>query len=245
MLEAYSEVDCKLAELSGNAAAFRLSEAQAFLEAMNIEMAQTLIYGNSGSAPEEFTGLAIRYSSLSAQNAQNIIDAGGTGSDNTSIWLVVWGKNTVHGLYPKGSSAGLSHKDLGEVTIENANGIGGARMQAFRDHWKWECGMALRDWRYVVRICNIDVSDTVANSTTSPLITAMIRAMHRIPSLGMGRPVFYMNRSIKQYLDIQAQTRATNTLQTGNDAAGQPMLSFRGVPIRTVDQLLETEARVV
>lgn len=244
MLEAYSEVDVELARLNGNDAAFRLSEAQAFLESMNQEMAQTLFYGNSGSAPEEFTGLAARYSSLSANNAQNIVTGGGSGSDNTSIWLINWGRNTVHGIYPKGSTAGLSHKDLGEVTVENANGIGGARMQAFRDHWQWKCGIALRDWRYAVRIANIDVSNLVAESSAADLIKLMIKAMHRIPAMGMGKPVFYMNRTAYQMLDIQAQNKATYTLQTGNDAAGNPMISFRGIPIRKCDQILETEATV-
>jgi hypothetical protein len=244
MLEAYSEVDVELAKLNGNEAAFRLSEAQAFLEAMNQEMAQTLFYGNSGSAPEEFTGLSVRYSSLSAQNAQNIVNAAGTSGDSTSIWLIVWGPNTVHGIYPKGSNGGLSHKDLGEVTVDTTAGIGGSRMQAYRDHWQWKCGIALRDWRYAVRIANIDMTDTIANTTTSPLINFMIKAIHRIPALGLGKPVFYMNRSMAQYLDLQAQTRATNTIMTGNDAAGRPVTTFRGIPIRTVDQLLETETAV-
>lgn len=244
MLEAYSEVDVELAKLNGNDSAFRLSEANAFLEAMNQEMAQTLFYGNSGSAPEEFTGLAARYSSLSANNAQNIVTGGGSGSDNTSVWLLNWGKNTVHGIYPKGSKAGLSHKDLGEVTVENANGIGGSRMQAYRDHWQWKCGIALRDWRYAVRIANIDVSNLVAESSAADLIKLMIKAIHRIPAMGLGRPVFYMNRTAYQMLDIQAQSKATYTLQTGNDAAGNPMISFRGIPIRMCDQILETEATV-
>ena len=244
MLEAYSEVDVELAKLNGNTAAFRLSEAQAFLESMNQEMAQTLFYGNSGSAPEEFTGLSARYSSLSANNAQNIVSGGGAGADNTSIWLINWGKNTIHGIYPKGSTAGLSHKDLGEVTVENANGIGGARMQAYRDHWQWKVGIALRDWRYAVRIPNIDVSNLVAESSAADLIKLMIKAMHRIPAMGMGKPVFYMNRTVYQMLDIQAQNKATYTLQTGNDAAGNPMISFRGIPIRKCDQILETEAVV-
>jgi hypothetical protein len=244
MLEAYSEVDVELARLNGNEAAFRLSEAQAFLEAMNQEMAQTLFYGNSGVSPEEFTGLSVRYSSSTAGNGQNVLRAGGAGSDNTSIWLIVWGQNTVHGLYPKGSRAGLSHKDLGEVTIENANGIGGARMQAYRDHWQWKCGIALRDWRYAVRICNIDVSNLVAESSAADLIKWMIKAIHRIPSFGMGRAAFYCNRTVYQMLDIQAQNKAVNTLTTGNDAAGRPMTAFRGIPIRKVDQILENEALV-
>src|SRR3990172_1769088 len=113
MLEAWSEVDKDLAELNGNTAAFRLSEAQAFIESMNIEMAQTLFYGNSSTSPEEFTGLAIRYSDLSADNAQNIVSGSGVGADNSSIWLVCWGANTVHGIFPKGSKAGLVHEEIG------------------------------------------------------------------------------------------------------------------------------------
>lgn len=102
MLETYAEVDKSLADLNGNTAEFRLSEDRAFIEAMNQQMAQTLFYGDSSVNPQQFMGLSSRYSSLSAGNAQNIIDAGGTGTDNTSIWLVVWGENTVHGIFPKG-----------------------------------------------------------------------------------------------------------------------------------------------
>jgi hypothetical protein len=116
-LQAWSEIDKDLAELNGNKAEFRLSEAQAFVEAMNQEMASTLFYGNASTAPEEFTGLSVRYSSLSANNAQNVIDASGTGSDNSSIWLICWGGQTLHGIFPKGSKAGLQHEDKGLKTL--------------------------------------------------------------------------------------------------------------------------------
>ncbi|RYF40758.1 MAG: hypothetical protein EOO27_47250, partial [Comamonadaceae bacterium] len=114
MLEARSEVDIEAYKLNGNSAAWRLAESGPFLESMNQNMAETIIYGDATVNPERFTGLAARYSQLSAGNGGNIIDAGGTGSDNTSIWLVVWGENTVTGIYPKGSQAGLDHQDLGE-----------------------------------------------------------------------------------------------------------------------------------
>ena len=118
ILEAWSEVDKDLVDLNGNGPAFRLSEAMAFIEAMNQEMASTLFYGNASADPEEFTGLAVRYSSLSAANAQNIVDGGGTGSDNSSIWLCGWGANSLFGIFPKGSTAGLEHNDLGLQTVQ-------------------------------------------------------------------------------------------------------------------------------
>jgi len=252
-LEAWSEVDKKLADLNGNTNAFRLSEAQAFIEAMNQEMASTLFYGNSSTAPEEFTGLAVRYSSLSATNAQNIISGAGASSDNSSIWLVVWGPNTVHGIFPKGSMAGLKHNDYGEVTVETTAGIAGSRLRAYQEQWVWETGIALRDWRYAVRIANIDISNLTAESSAANLIKLMIRATHRIPAMGLGRPVFYMNRTVMQMLDIQRLNAMTGfssgTTYTGgsiqyDQVDGRWTPSFRGIPIRTCDALTETEAAV-
>lgn len=245
MLEAWSEVDRDLANLNGNVAQFRMSEATAFIEAMNQEMAATLFYGNAGLAQEEFTGLAIRYSLSTAANGQNIVKAGGSGADNSSIWLVVWGAQTVHGIFPKGSKAGLMHEDLGEETVETTAGVAGSRMRAFRDHWQWKCGIALRDWRYAVRICNLDISTLVAQSGQPAIREAMIKAIHRIPAMGMGKAAFYANRSISQYLDIERFKGVGTGGGLSYDVVdGKWVSSFRGIPIRTCDALLETEATV-
>ena len=246
MLEAYSEVDRDLAELNGNTAEFRLSEARAFIEAMNQEFASTLFYGNSSVDPEEFTGLANRYSSLSGNISQNILDGGGTGSDNSSIWLVNWGDQTCCGIFPKGSKAGLQHEDIGLVTVETAAGVGGARMRAYQDHWQWKAGIALKDWRYAVRIANIDISNLVSKTSAADLFDLMIKAIHRIPNMGIGKPVFYMNRTVHQMLDIQSRD---DVISGGGlkfeNVEGKQMFSFRGIPVRKVDALTETEAQVV
>lgn len=247
ILEARSEVDKDLAELNGNSAQFRLSEDQAFLEAMNQTQASTMFYGNPSTDPKQYLGLATRYGTISgAGNAANIIDAGGTGTDNTSIYLVVWGDNTVFGTFPKGSKAGLMHNDLGEQTVYNADNT---RMQALATQYQWKNGLVVKDWRYVVRICNIDVSNLVGESSAADLIKLMSRALDRIPNLNFGKPVFYMNRTVYSMLRIQALNKSQNVLaiekglnQFGTAAA---WMSFEGVPLRKVDALLNTEARVV
>ncbi len=246
-LEAWSEVDRDLAILNGNVSAFRYSEAGAFVEAMNQQMASTLFYGNSGVNPEQFTGFAVRYSTISgATNASHVIDAGGTGSDNASIWLICWGQNTVHGIFPKGSKAGLQHNDYGEITVQTAASIAGTRMRAFQEMWQWNCGIALKDWRFTVRIANIDISNLVAKSSAADLVDKMIRAIHRIPTLAMGRPVFYMNRTVYQCLDIQRRDDVSTGGQLKYEQVDGIMTpTFRGIPIRKVDALTETEARVV
>lgn len=252
MLEAYSEVDKDLAELNGNTSAFRLSEAQAFIESMNQTFVQTLFYGDTTVTPERFLGLAPRFSQIAgAPNGQNVLSAGGVGSDNTSVWLTVWGPNTLTGIFPKGSKAGLVHEDLGLVTVENADGNNG-RMRAYRDHWQWKSGIAMKDWRYVVRLANIDVSDLVGATGTQnaqQLISLMSRMLDRIPSFGMGKPVFYMNRTVASILRVQALNKSTNAIgiEQGLSQFGTPLagnMNFMGIPIRRCDQILNTEATI-
>lgn len=251
ILEARSEVDKDLAMLNGNTAQFRLSEDTAFLEAMNQTQATTLFYGNPGTDPKQFLGLAARYSSLSATNAQNILSAGGSGSDNTSVYLVVWGDQTVYCHFPKGSKAGLIHEDLGEQTVYNSDGT---RLQAYATRYQWKNGLVVKDWRYVVRICNIDVSDligqtgTQASSAATNIVKLMARSLYRIPNMAMGRAAFYMNRTVHSGLSIAALDKSQYVLKIneGLSQFGTPYswLSFLGVPLRRVDAILNTEAVV-
>ncbi len=256
ILEARSEVDKDLAMLNGNTAQFRLSEDTAFLEAMNQTQASTLFYGNPASDPKQFLGLAPRYSSLSAANKQNILDADPSPAsppktDLTSVYLVVWGDNTVYCPFPKGSKAGLIHEDLGEQTVYNADGT---RLQAYSTRYQWKNGLVVKDWRYVVRISNIIVSDLMALSGTQALTAStslmklMARAIYRIPNMGMGRAAFYMNRTVHSGLSVSAldKSQAAVKVQEGLSQFGTPhsWLSFLGVPCRRVDTILNTEQRV-
>lgn len=262
ILEARSEVDKDLAMLNGNTAQFRLSEDAAFLEAMNQTMAQTLFYGNPGTDPKTFLGLAPRYSSLSSAvgNSQNVLSAGGTVSgQQTSVYLVVWGDNTVYCPFPKGSKAGLTHEDLGEQTVYTpSSGTTYAsstdRMQAYVTRYQWKNGLVVKDWRYAVRICNLDTVDlftqasTQAAGASTALIKMMARALYRIPNMAMGRAAFYMNRTVHSALSIHAMDKSQYVLKVneGLSQFGTPSnyLSFLGVPLRRVDQILNTESAV-
>lgn len=244
MLEMYAEVDKALADLNGNTAEFRLSEDRPHIEAMSQEIADTLFYGNEGIEPEAFTGLSPRFNDLNAENGDNIIDAQGTGSNNASIWLVVWGPNTVHGIVPKGSQAGLQMTDKGQVTVEDVDGNGG-RMEAYRTHYRWDAGLTVRDWRYVVRIANIDKTLlTFDRSTGADLMDLMFQATELPPSLQAGRPVFYMSRLLRTMLYRQAADKVKNSTLTIDDAGGKKIMTFQGIPIKRVDALGADEAQV-
>lgn len=251
MLEARSEVDKDLAMLNGNTAQFRLSEDTAFLEAMNQTQAQTIFYGNPATDPKQFLGLATRYSLTTAGNGTNIIPGGASsGSLNTSVYLVVWGDNTVYCPFPKGSKAGLLHEDLGEQTVYD----GVNRMQAYATRYQWKSGLVVKDWRYVVRIPNLLVADVVAGtgtqaaSASTQLTKLMMRAMYKIPNLDMGRAAFYMNRTVHSGLAVQSLDRSQAALAVqpalSQFGTARNYLSFQGIPIRRVDCLLNTESVV-
>lgn len=251
MLEARSEIDVKAAKLNGNRESFRLSEDRMFLESMNQTQAETLFYGNSKVDKTKHTGFAPRYSDKSAGNGANILDAGGTGSDNTSIWLVTWGENTVFCPYPEGSMAGLESKDLGEQTVHKADGT---RLQALETVYNWDSGLVVKDWRYVVRIANIDVSDlktttgTQAATAATNIINLMEESIDLIPSMDMGKTCFYTNRTVRSGIRKLAREMASNVLsvESGFNQFGRPhkTMSFQEVTLRKCDQILNTEAQV-
>jgi hypothetical protein len=264
MQEARNIIDKDLADLNGNSDAFRMSEGLGFVEAMNQTFAQQVFYGDTSQNKDGILGLTPRYNSLEGNSAPNIINAGGAGNGCTSVWLVGWGENTVTGFYPKGSKAGLSQEDLGVIDeFDSSNN----RFRAYSELWKWNYGLCVKDWRYAVRIANISVSDMVGQTGTQAVTAStwlnklMIRALARIPSMGMGRCAFYANRTVKEMLSIGALDKSQNALsfteavnQYGTVAPGSVagagtgisggVLKFLGVPVRTVDQLLLTESAI-
>ena len=240
LLEARGSIDVELAKLNGNSASYRMQENMAFIEAMNETMLETVFYGDTSVNPERFLGLSTRYSSLSAENGQNIIS--GAGSSNlTSIWLVGWAPTTVHGIYPKGTTGGLEHKDLGEGDEFDP---AGNRYRALMDQYIWRNGIAVRDWRYVVRIANIDVTALKDDAASgAKLLNLMVRALERIQSLSGVTPRFYANRTIRSFLRQQTLAKASNTL-TFDTVGGKPVVSFCDVPMRVVDRLTNAESQV-
>ena len=240
LLEARGSIDVELAKLNGNSASYRMQENMAFIEAMNETMLETVFYGDTSVNPERFLGLSTRYSSLSAENGQNIIS--GAGSSNlTSIWLVGWAPTTVHGIYPKGTTGGLEHKDLGEGDEFDA---AGNRYRALMDQYIWRNGIAVRDWRYVVRIANIDVTALKDDAASgAKLLNLMVRALERIQSLSGVTPRFYANRTIRSFIRQQTLAKTSNTL-TFDTVGGKPVVSFCDVPMRVVDRLTNAESQV-
>ena len=244
-LEGLSTVDKRLLDLSANAGAVRLSEARGFLESLSQEMANQLIYGNVATDPEKFTGFAQRFNSLTAGNGGQIADAGGTGSDNTSVWFVTWSDESCHMIHPTGTPAGLSREDKGEQRVTDGSGNAYYVMEEL---FRWHAGLTVKDWRRVSRVANVDVSNLQAGSVD--IYKFMRQAFwklksHRVPN---GRMAIYCNSDVLEALDADTtpttSTSASFVRLRPTEVDGREVLGYRGIPVRQTDAITGTEAQI-
>lgn len=258
-LVGYSMVDKSEAMLNGEIGKFRWNQDQAHIEGMSQQIASALMYSNEATNPNQFTGFSPYYNTITVSNAQsaaNVIDGGGSGSSNASLWLVGWGDNTTFGIFPKGSQAGLIYEDKGDVTpLYDSNGN---RYEGYTSYFCWKIGLAVKNWEYNVRIANLDTTTAGLAGTAPPdLYVLMSQAVTKLPTLTRRasgitevdspgdpapgiRPAWYANRTVRTYLDIQA-IRDKNVLLSSKDYAGDPVMEFREIPIRIVDALTNSE----
>lgn len=262
-LVAYSIVDKSVAELGGEVDKYRLSEDMSFIEGLSQQVASALMYSNEATNPQQFTGFMPNYNTITATNAKsavNVIDCGGTGSSNASILLVGWGDNTTYGIFPKGSPAGLQYQNKGDVNP--AYDANNNRFEAYTSYFKWQLGLAIKNWQYNVRLANIDTTTAGILGTSAPDLFAFLsQAVVKLPTASRRTsgitevdapnepspgiaPALYMNRTIRAALDVQA-IRDRNVLISSKEYAGQPTEMFRDIPIRVVDAMTNSEARVV
>lgn len=244
-LEDWSEVDAKLVEKSKNPQKFRMNEGTSHIMGIAHAIGETVIYGDTAANPERFLGLEPRYNSLTAANGNQIVDGGGTGSDNTSVWFVGWGEMGTHFLYPEGSQVGVKREDKGKrETTDDEGGL----YEVYREKFCQDIGLSVRDWRVNARIANIDVSALKPDSADggADLITLMTKAYYRLdnPSRTNTNTVIYTSRTIAEFLHLQASNKKNMQL-TLAEVDGKPVVKFLGHEIRRMDSMLETEERVV
>ena len=248
-LEGASEVDERLIEdfeKAEDKASMRMTEALAHLEAMAQEGATALFYHDTDTDPERPMGLAPRFNDLSAENGGQIISGGGAGSDNTSMWMITWDPKTCHLIYPNKGTVGIQRRDRGAVNKTDSNGD---TYHVLREEFTWHMGLSLRDWRYVTRGCNIDVSDLTVDASAGANLFNVLTEMyykHHGRRMSMGKTCIYVNTTIMKFLDYQARNNNDKLQLTyaQNSVDQQEVLTYRGIPIKECDAILDTEETV-
>ena len=250
ILEDYSRIDKLLAELSGNVEQFRSGEDKAFLSGLGEELSKVMFneatsgatvttYGDTKVNNARFNGLPAR---LNDVNLFNVYDTGKTGTStaDTSIYVVQWGLDKVHMIYPKGSpTLGIQHENLGEQTVDMTTTAGTpSLMQALVSHFKLHAGLVVRDDRCIRRVPSINTTSGETFSfacSTSTIHHKLIEALNALPYQGAGAKI-YCNNTIKTQMDIFAIDK-TNVLYTVDTWSGKQITMFRGVPVRRVDAI--------
>lgn len=239
MLEARSMIDAKFLQLyQSQIGAYRMSEAKAFMEAMRLELSTAIFYGNVKNFPDGIHGLDPRYA---YKDAPNVVDAGGTGLTCTSIWGVVWGEHDVMGIFPRDAKAGLEHKDLGE---HDAFDPDGKPFRAVSDLFQWNVGLSVRDWRSVVRICNIDATKLQAKKGDPGFVDLhrlTIIAKNKIPVEKRPRLRWYVNQEVMTALELQATDAGNVHLHYGELLNSKSVPFIHGGAVRQNDAILTTE----
>lgn len=231
ILEAWSQNDIEVINAFPNPQAARMQEAHAFIEGMGQRLAAKIIYGNSATTPEEFTGIAPRLASLAT--TANCLNEGGTGADLTSIFVVDWGPSGVFMTYPKNSKAGLEHKDKG---IETVTDDSGNKFEAYVDKFVLKAGMVVKNHKAIGRLANIESAGSSNIFDEDNLITLMNRM-----TKGPGRRI-YANETVLTQMEIRLKDKNNVHYSRVDGLAPGPVLTFKGVPVRQVDQILITEA---
>lgn len=261
-MESYASIDTRALKLATDKARARLVASRPYFETLNQKMASNMFYANVNTTPEGFHGLAARYDTYgtgipdpAAPNIVNqVINGKGTGSDNTSIWFVTWADHATTLLYPSGTQAGIQMEDKGEQKTLDAAGNPFFTKDTY---YAWHMGVAVGDYRYNSRIANIDVSDLLDGKID--VWELMRKAYYRLAQIYPigakgGRTACYMNRQVLEMLDAQSSDRSlVNSAGTYNYSApglgqaqieGKMIRTYRDIPIRLVDAILNTEAAV-
>ena len=233
ILGANSVVDKIVAEKGGNVDAVRSGQSKAIISGMSNTMARQLIYGKKGDK-DAFVGLAERYGALSgAEVSRNVLSAGGSANGkNTSIYLIVWDTDKIYTFFPKGSKAGIQRVDFGLVDHVEPDGT---EYPAYKEHFEWKLGLAVQDWRYGARLCNIDVTNPPED-----IIEKMCELEERVQNLNLGKPVWYMNRTAKAIVR-KAASGKQNVHYTPDQVTARPMMSFNEIPVHTCEAIEDTE----
>lgn len=248
MITGFSTVEEELAKVGGQMGVVRAEEDANFAEAMRQLFAQMQFYANRNSNVRDFYGFATRYNSLSGVKSKNVISCGGTTANaQTSAYLVNWGPD-VYGVFPEGTTAGYQKDDLGRQvkTLSNGN-----QLVVRQTRHLWHVSLVVQAWQSVVRVCNIEATHALALSNNQAptsfnnVLHKMIQARLRIRR--PGNKVWYVNDTVFGLLMRIAleKSNAAVTLQTAITQFGTfEELRILSMPVRRVDQILDTEAVV-
>jgi len=233
MLDAYSRVDEKMLQHSGNRNAARQSEAVGIIKGMGLTQAKACVKADK-SKTAEFDGLEVRRNKV---DDKLCFSAGGKGTKLTSLYLIAVGPDLFHFLYPQGSkSVGVERTDLGVQHVPQEDDPKKTLPMAI-EYFSAQYGICVRDPSSLIRVCNIPL-----DMDGDKLVDLIIEASYKLPQ-GATTYAMYSNDSVLIKLD-KASSKKTNVVHTQEDPWGKPVTHIRNIRCRNMDVITNEESEV-
>lgn len=225
--------------------AFMARKDMTYTSSLMNSLATTMIYGDSATDTDKFTGIHARLSVPSTDYKQagyNLIKGSGTGSTNTSIVGAVWNaEDGAFGFYPEGSQAGLNITRMRDVEIRDSGGTN--EYIGHKNFYEMDAGLVVTDWHHIMRACNIETTTLTFDGATGDNLSDLLTRLEIRMSGLIGRPVFYVNKTIYSFLTRQVKEKVGGNLGY-SEVKGKRVLDWNGIPIKQLTIITNTEATV-
>lgn len=240
-------------DLQPDKAAYRSKVENRHMEGFGQGVTNHMFYGTSVATPEKFDGLSVRYNTPDATDPTNpssssadafVFDAGGSGSDTMSIFLIQHGLDKLKGITPiNDPMMGIEKVDSGLVYEETDSSYTAVDARASRQTWRtefeWKIGLSVVDMRAVARIRNIETA--LANLDAS-FLQLIFQAEQEVFK-GAEQIFAYIPKRMMTFLQIMAEAKQ-NVIYDTNNIYGIPLFRIGKILLRPTDALNLTEQSV-
>ena len=245
------EFDWALYDQDKDKAAFLTDEQKAHSSVLGDKVASLLFYGDLAGDPKGINGFAKTFSAYGAHTGAGMVtddkkaefyclSAGGDGSALRSIFLVGWGANSAHGIYPEGTSAGIK---IGQLTKQFVQDAAGGNIEMGLQEMNWHAGLNIRDFRYCGRVCNIDIEDDPAGAGTADYTKLIRKLVTRVKSNGVTQR-FYTSRLVFEAIAEQFEKKTQANAVKYADLEQKKDASLLGIPVAFCDCMNVDETAV-
>lgn len=233
-------------DLQPDQASFWADVKDRHMEGFGQGVTNHFFYGTSVATPEKFDGLGVRYSVPDATDPTNpssasadpfVFDAGGTGSDTMSMFLIQHGINKIKGITPANDPMmGIKSEDMGKQYVDAENS---KKRWDFINEFGWKIGLDIVDIRSVARIRNIESGISELDSSFLQLVFQAENEVFR----GDEQIFAYVPKRMLTFLQIMAEAKQ-NVIYDTNNIYGIPLFRIGKILLRPMDALTITETAV-
>ena len=237
------EFDWALYDQDKDKAAFLTDEQKAHSSVLGDKVASLLFYGDVAGNPKGINGFAKTFGAYGAVTGNTMVtddkvasfyclSAGGQGTgDLRSVFLVGWGANSAHGIYPEGTSAGIKIGQLTKQFVKDANG---GNVEMGLQEMNWNAGLNIRDFRYCGRVCNIDIQQDPAGANTADYTKLVRKLVTRAKSNGVTQRL-YCCRLVFEAIAEQFEKKTQGNAVKYADLEQKKEASLLGIPVAFCD----------